>query len=287
MVGCGHTQCTVASGWRVCDLCGLVVGQEYEQVEWVPGIGDSRQRVSENTAWQPQQQTTVTTSLQRVHAGLGRPTRTKTLICGRDLISDICNRPELAFGSGVEASAIEIFQCARDEYHRCRGKGRMALVLACISLACMSCSVGVSDAEILDAASLDPKYRKNLNLQKKVVQTLYHRKNGHVIAQPNAGDYCVRICRIMNVSPQVTRLISQQAVRVAALEHLNAKSCRMIVAVSIIFLVRKRNLKIDISKLCHAMSMTRPTLIKWYTDASQNPSLKAVRRMINRIDTSL
>jgi transcription initiation factor TFIIIB Brf1 subunit/transcription initiation factor TFIIB len=249
-------------------------------VEWIPGINDVRQRASHSIEEFHICGTTVgEKQLDKIHKGLTGGNRQRVFEDGREFIKNVCN--DLCIGEAVIAEALLIFSVVREEHGRWRGSRRIGILIACVSIACQQLSIGVTDDAILKLQRVKQP-SKTMNAQKKYVIMMLHN-SGIVVYQAKAETYCLRICHNLGFNKDLSKMVSSQAKRISRMEHLNAKSCNMIVAVSVLFLIEKHNLSIQIERLCTMVNITRPTLIKWYAEAAMR-SISYTRHFIQTID---
>lgn len=263
---CKHERSEDVDGFCVCCTCGVVLTSVPNAMEWIAGINDVRQRASNaNEEWQLGGTTVGTKTLERFHLGLSGGNKQRVYAEGREFIKNVCT--DLQVGDAVEAEALCIFSHVHEQHKRWRGAKRMGILIACVSIACQKFSVGITDAIILKLERVNQP-SKTMNAQKKQVLTILH-KIGVTIHQPNASEYCYRVCYDLGFNSDLTRIVSMNAAKIAKMEHINARSCNMIVAVSVLFLIEKYNLSISINKLCKMVNVTRPTLVKWYAEATE------------------
>lgn len=287
MDDCTHEQCDQVDGFRVCCTCGLVVSNVPQDVEWQLGANehgerDVRQRASTTSSiWESCGSIVGDKSLQRYQQGLSGANKERVFTAGCEFISDVCT--DLLLGKHVEFEATSIFSHVREQHSRWRGARRLGILIACVSIACQRLSVGISDAKILNLERVQQP-SKTMNAQKKQVLIILHQK-GVVVHQANASNYCLRVCSDLGFNKHVSRMVGAQAEKISKKEHLNARSCSMIVAVSVLSLIEKYNLCINIQQLCTMVNVTRPTLFKWYADASKR-DISITRKLIQSFDSS-
>ena len=286
-MNCTHQQCDQVDGFRVCCVCGLVVSNASPQdVEWQQGTNehggrDVRQRASNtDSIWESCGTIVGDKSLQRFQQGLSGFNKERVYVGGCEFISDICT--DLCLGKHVEFEATSIFSHVREQHSRWRGARRLGILIACVSIACQKLSVGISDAQILNLERVQQP-SKTMNAQKKQVLIILHQK-GVVVHQADAANYCLRVCSDLGFNKSVSRMVSAQAERISKMEHLNARSCSMIVAVSVLSLIEKYDLCTNIQQLCTMVNVTRPTLFKWYADASRR-DVSLTRKLIQSFDS--
>eukprot|EP00966_Prymnesium_polylepis_P330088 7385749-Prymnesium_polylepis.1 len=264
-IECDHKKYEKIDGFNVCRHCGCVMDAVPEAIEWVPGIDDVRQRGSNaDEAWHVGGTVVGDKKLERIHQGLSGGNKQRVYAEGRDFIKYVCT--DLRVGDAMEAEALHIFSVVREQHGRWRGAKRMGILIACVSIACQKFSIGVTDATILKLKRVNQP-TKTMNAQKKQVLVMLH-KSGVVVGQANAETYCLRVCSDLGFNTDLSKMVSAQAKRISKLEHLNARSCNMIVAVSVLFLIEKFTLSINVQHLCRTVNVTRPTLVKWYAEAS-------------------
>ena len=279
---CDHEQCDIIDGFRVCTHCGCVMGAVPVAMEWVPGIDDVRQRASNaDEAWHVGGTVVGDKKLERIHQGISGGNKQRVYAEGREFIQSVCT--DLNVGGAVEAEALYIFSVVRENHSRWRGARRVGILISCVSIACQKFSVGVTDAAILKLERVNQP-SKTLNSQKKHVLTMLH-KSGMTVDQANAETYCFRVCSDLGLNSNLSNMVSVQAKRISKMEHLNARSCNMIVAVSVLFLIEKYNLSINVESLCRTVNVTRPTLIKWYAEASVR-SVSYTRQFVQAVDSA-
>ena len=284
---CAHEQCDQVDGFQVCCMCGLVVSNASPQdVEWLQGtnhhgVRDVRQRASNTgSIWESCGTIVGDKSLRRFQQGLTGFNKERVYVLGCELISDICI--DLCLGKHVEFEATSIFSNVREQHSRWRGARRLGVLIACVSIACQKLSVGISDAKILNLQRVQQP-SKTMNAQKKQVLIILHQK-GVIVHQADASSYCLRVCSDLGFNKSVSKMVSAQAEKNSKLEHLNARSCSMIVAVSVLSLIEKYNLCINIQKLCSVVNVTRPTIFKWYADATGR-DMSWTRKLIQSLDS--
>jgi len=279
---CNHKKCDIIDGFSVCCNCGCVMGVVPKEMEWVPGIDDIRQRAS-NAAdpWNVGGTFVGDKRLEKVHQGISGGNKQRVYAEGRDFIKNVCT--DLQIGIVVESEALHIFDIVRDQHARWRGARRMGILIACVSIACQKFSIGVTDATILKLERVNQP-SKTMNYQKKHVLTMLH-KSGVTVDQANAETYCLRVCSEIGFNGDLSKIVSAQAKRISRMEHLNARSCNMIVAVSVLYLIEKFTLSINVDNLCRIVNVTRPTLIKWYAEASTR-SMSFTRQFVHAIDST-
>lgn len=282
-INCGHSVREVIEGRNVCSHCGFVFDVVPESIEWWSGTDDVRQRASSISDTLGTNGSTVGDKrLVHLQKGLTGGNKQRVFTEGRDFIMNVCS--DLCVGEAVETEALHIFSIVREQHGHWRGSKRMGTLIACVSIACQKFSIGMTDATILKLQRVNQP-SKVMNMQKKHVLTALH-KSGVIIDRANAETYCYRVCSDLGFNRELLKLVSTQAKRISKMEHLNARSCNMIVAVSILFLIEKYNLSIQISKLCRIVSVTRPTLVKWYAEAAVR-SLSCTRSIIQSLDSSI
>lgn len=280
-IECDHKQYDTINGFRVCCDCGCVVCSVPEAVEWVPGIDDVRQRASNvDEPWHVGGTVVGDKRLERVHLGLSGGNKQRVYAEGREFIKNVCT--DLNVGDAVEAEALHIFSVVREQHGRWRGARRVGILISCVSIACQKFSIGITDASILRLERVNQP-SKTMNSQKKHVLVMLH-KSGMTVNQANAETYCLRVCSDLGFGSELSKMVSAQAKRISKMEHLNARSCNMIVAVSILFLIEKYNLSINVGLLCRMVNVTRPTLVKWYSEASAR-SVSHSRQFVHAIDS--
>lgn len=281
-VQCRHTLRDDIEGFEVCRDCGTVLCQVTRSIEWIPGVLDTRQRASiiSDEDWHDNGTCVGDKSLQRFHLGLSNGNKKRVYSDGREFIKNVCT--DLNIGDAVESEALSIFCHLREQHGRWRGTRRIGVMIACVSLACQKLSVGISDATILNLQRVQQP-SKTMNTQKKQVLVVLHKK-GYIIDQAQASECCYRICGELGLNNHLSRIVSMYASKVSKLEHLNARSCNMIVAVSLLFFLEKNNLSMRMEQLCKRVCVTRPTLIKWYAHASQR-NISMARGVIQSLDT--
>ena len=278
---CEHKKCDIIDGFSVCTQCGCVMGSVPEAMEWVPGINDVRQRASTtDEAWHVGGTVVGDKKLQRIHQGISGGNKQRVYAEGRDFIKSVCT--DLHVGNAVEAEALHIFNVVREQHSRWRGARRLGILISCVSIACQKLSIGVTDAAILKLERVNEP-SKTMNSQKKHVLTMLH-KSGMTVDQANAETYCLRVCSDLGFSSDLSKMVSAQAKRISKMEHLNSRSCKMIVAVSVLFLIEKYNLSIGVDNLCRMVNVTRPTLVKWYAEASAR-SVSYTRQFVQAVDS--
>jgi transcription initiation factor TFIIIB Brf1 subunit/transcription initiation factor TFIIB len=280
-IECEHKHCSTIDGFSVCNNCGCVVCSVPVAMEWVPGIDDIRQRCSAaDEAWHVGGTTVGTKKLEKIHQGISGGNKQRVYAEGREFIKNVCT--DLNVGHAVETEALDIFGVVREQHGRWRGARRVGILIACVSIACQKFSIGVTDSTILKLERVNQP-SKTMNAQKKHVLIMLH-KSGMVIDQASAETYCLRVCSELGLNSDLSKMVSAQAKRISKMEHLNARSCNMIVAVSVLFLVEKYNLSINVDNLCKIVNVTRPTLVKWYAEASVR-SVSYTRQFIQVIDS--
>ena len=278
---CDHKRCDIIDGFSVCCHCGAVMCVVPQAMEWVPGIDDVRQRASAaDEAWYVGGTVVGDKSLESIHQGISGGNKQRVYAEGRDFIKDVCT--DLRVGEAVEAEALHIFGVVREQHGRWRGARRMGILIACVSIACQKFSIGVTDAAILKLERVNQP-TKTMNSQKKHVLVMLH-KSGVTVDQANAETYCLRVCSDLGFNGDLSKMVSAQAKRISKIEHLNARSCNMIVAVSVLFLIEKFTLSISVDHLCRMVNVTRPTLVKWYAVASAR-SVSYTRQFMQAIDS--
>lgn len=280
-IECDHKKCETIDGFSVCCHCGCVMDVMPVAVEWVSGVDDVRQRGSNaDEAWHVGGTVVGDKKLERIHQGLSGGNKQRVYAEGREFIKNVCT--DLCVGDAVEAESLYIFSIVREQHGRWRGAKRVGVLIACVSIACQKFSVGVTDATILKLKRVNQP-SKTMNSQKKHVLVMLH-KSGVVVDQANAETYCLRVCSDLGFNTDLSKMVSAQAKRISSMEHLNARSCNMIVAVSILFLIEKFNLSINVEHLCRIVNVTRPTLVKWYAEASAR-SVSYTRQFVIAIDS--
>lgn len=278
---CEHKKCDIIQGFRVCTHCGCVMSSVPEAMEWIPGINDVRQRASNaDEAWHVGGTVVGDKNLERIHKGITGGNKQKVYAEGREFIRSVCT--DLRVGNAVEAEALYIFTVVQEQHSRWRGARRMGILISCVSIACQKFSIGVTDAAILKLERVNQP-SKTMNYQKKHVLTILH-KSGITVDQANAETYCLRVCSELGFNSDLSNMVSAQAKRISNMEHLNARSCHMIVAVSVFFLIEKYNLSISVNNLCRILNVTRPTMVKWYAEASARP-VSYTRRFVHAVDS--
>lgn len=278
---CEHKQCETIDGFSVCTHCGCVMCSVPEAMEWVPGINDVRQRASNaDEAWHVGGTVVGDNKLKRIHQGITGGNKQRVYAEGREFIKSVCT--DLHVGDAVEAEALYIFTVVREQHSRWRGARRVGILISCVSIACQKFSIGVTDAAILKLERVNQP-SKTMNFQKKHVLTMLH-KSGMTIDQAKAETYCLRVCSDLGFNSDLSKIVSAQAKRISKMEHLNARSCNMIVAVSVLFLIEKYTLSIRIDNLCRMLNVTRPTLVKWYAEASAR-SVSYTRQLVQAVDS--
>lgn len=279
-IQCDHKTYELIDGFNVCCNCGCVLCSAPVEMEWISGVDDTRQRASNaSEEWHVGGTTVGDKRLEKLHQGISGGNKQRVFAEGREFIQNVC--ADLCVGATVESEALHIFSIVREQHGRWRGTRRLGILIACVSIACQKLSVGVTDPTILNLERVKQP-SKTMNLQKKHVLMILH-KAGVVIEQANADTYCIRICSELGFNRDLSKMVSSQAKRISNKEHLNARSCNMIVAVSILFLIEKYNLSIQVEQLCILLNVTRPTLIKWYAEASSR-SVSYSRHFVQSID---
>lgn len=290
MEDCTHPFTVVdeREGCDVCVHCGAVVCSGLTRpVEWTSS-DDCRQRGSvphAGDAWPEgdMHSNVGIQSLQRFQMGLVNKNKVRVFAQGRDYIVDVCTY--LNVGSAVQKEALDMFAMLKGYHLKWRGARRIGVLLACISLTCQKLSVGVTDRDILSCPRV-MQPTKVMNSQKKMVLMILHEQCNVRIRNASASSYCTRICNDMGFTPELTQMVSKKAERISLMEHMNARSCGMIVAVSIIYIVDRHGLLVDINQLCRVTQVTRPTVVKWYAEATQK-KLADTRAIINNLDSRL
>ena len=274
LVPCDHHTCDEVDGFRVCCDCGLVISAAApKEVEWrLPSsssdtqTADVRQRASNTgSEWDHMGTLVGDKSLQKMQHGLCKTNQLRVYTQGCEFICNVCT--DLQVGTQVESQALEYFWYVRDQHARWRGARRIGILIACVSIACQRLSVGISDAMILKLDRVKQP-TKTMNAQKKAVLLSLHT-NGITIQNADASHYCLRVCADLGFDKNFSQLVSTQVQKISKMEHLHSRSCGMIVAVSILHLIETYNLSVSIKKLCKIINVTRPTLFKWYADASK------------------
>lgn len=279
-IECEHKRCDTIDGFRVCCNCGCVVCSVMEVMEWVPSIDDARQRASNaDEAWHVGGTVVGDKKLERIHQGISGGNKQRIYSEGREFIKSVCT--DLHIGQAVETEALDIFSIVREQHGRWRGTRRLGILISCVSIACQKFSIGLTDASILKLERVKQP-SKTMNSQKKHVLSMLH-KSGMTVHQANAETYCLRVCSDLGFNSDLSKMVSAQAKRISRMEHLNSRSCNMQVAVSVLFLIEKYNLSINVDHLCQTVNVTRPTLIKWYAEASVRP-VSYTRRFVQLID---
>jgi transcription initiation factor TFIIIB Brf1 subunit/transcription initiation factor TFIIB len=280
-IECEHKECDIIDGFSVCTNCGCVMCAVPEAIEWVPGIDDVRQRASNaDEAWHVGGTVVGDKKLDRIHKGVSGGNKQKVYAEGREFIKSVCT--DLRVGDAVEAEALHIFNIVREQHSRWRGARRVGILISCVSIACQKFSIGVTDSAILNLERVHQP-SKTMNAQKKHVFTMLH-KSGMTVDQANAETYCLRVCSDLGFNSDLSKIVSAQAKRISKMEHLNARSCNMIVAVSVLFLIEKYNLSISVYNLCRMVNVTRPTLVKWYAEASAR-CVSYTRQFVQAVDS--
>lgn len=282
---CTHSETTLQNtdGGEVCCLCGAEIGRILEPIEWVPGIGDVRERAT--VSYESDADCDHDPSGGHVHKSwTHRATRGRNKVYreGKKFIRSVCD--DLQLSCALAHEALSIFRVVRTEHGRWRGARRIGVMIACISLACQKLSVGISDRDILENPRVKQP-RKTMNAQKKVVLQLLHERLSQQISQPKASEFCFRICALMGIHHPVDIMVSVTCDRLSSREHLQARSCSVIVAVSLLYVSEKHDMSINISRLCECVHVTRPTLTKWYAEAMER-DMSASRQMLSQIDSS-
>jgi len=250
-------------------------------MEWVAGINDVKQRASAaDEGWYVGGTVVGDKKLERIHKGITGGNKQRVYAEGRDFIKSVCT--DLHVGDAVEAEALDIFSVVQEQHSRWRGAKRVGILISCVSVACQKFSIGVTDAAILKLERVNQP-TKTMNSQKKHVLTMLH-KSGMTVHQAQAETYCLRICSALGFSSELSKMVSAQAKRISKMEHLNARSCNMIVVVSVLFLTEKYNLSIAVDNLCRMVNVTRPTLVKWYAEASAR-SVSYTRQFVQSVDS--
>ena len=283
LFSCEHEVTQVEGGFHVCCKCGIVLGRDLQQVEWIPGVDDTRQRASNviEQDWDYMGTIVKVKGIDKVHLGQSVNNSARIYHEGRQYLRQLC--ANLQTGSAVEEEALSIFHRVKDLHARWRSGKRVGVAIACLSLACQKLSAGISDATILRSPTVNQPSRV-MNAQKKHVLTCLHKRHGELIQQPDACQFCVTICKRMGFTPELQRMVRIESRRISHLEHLNARSAPMIVAVSILYIIEKNDYIANIDKLCRAIEVTRPTLIKWYAEASRR-DMAASRIIIQNLDS--
>jgi transcription initiation factor TFIIIB Brf1 subunit/transcription initiation factor TFIIB len=279
---CNHTARENFEGHELCRECGIILSVLTTDIEWIPGINDVRERGSSGAEdWHPTGTCVGDKSLKRLHMGMSNGNKARVYFEGRDIISNVCT--DLQIGNAVQSEALSLFSCVEEQHGRWRGAKRLGILIACVSLACQKLSVGISDASILQLQRVQQPTRV-INSAKKQVLIVLH-KNGQTIDQATASEFCFRICVEMGFQKNITTKISRHAARISKMEHLNARACNMIVAISILFFVEKSSLTLNIMKLCHTVRVTRPTLVKWYAEGSKR-DMSITRTILHQLDSA-
>ena len=180
-------------------------------------------------------------------------------------IEELCHYLHLS--NSVCNQAVEMM---RDVRKNCdgvwRGNRRVALRAACLSIACKDMSVGINDTEIIKHPTVKLSV-KCLNKQKKMILMSQHaRKNSAYKADDKYTEFGRRFCSRLGFDYKLTNVICGRAESLARKPRLQSKQSNMILAVTVIHVVRT-SIFVSIEELCQATGVTAPTLAKWYAEA--------------------
>jgi len=289
---CSHltTYFCQRDGHDVCADCGFVFPAVGKSIEWIPSIDDERQRGDAPLADTDDEEEISTnvgiSSLvpyQYSIASKGSYSKRKVYKDGQMFIRHVCQ--DLNLNSAVEIEALNIFRVMKSQFCAWRGTRRVGVQIAAISLACQQLSIGMTDAEILKAERVRQP-AKVMNLHKKLVMQVLHSHNRSMIPdRPAPSEYAMRLCDQLGLESNLRRVISNTCLRVAMLDHMTSRAPAVIVAVSILHVLEKHNLSMNISELCKVVSVTRPTLVKWYSHACMRDTVTS-RLAIQKLEAS-
>lgn len=280
---CKHATCHASEGFVVCCECATVVGLETQDVEWIPGVDDGRQRASRpDEDWHVNGSRVGDKRLQKLHQGLSGGSKQRVYAEGRDFIRDVC--VDLNLSDVVQAEALYIFSHVRDEHAGWRGAKRIGTLVACVSVACQKLSVGVKDAAILNLERVRQP-AASVNKQKTLLLTILFKK-GIVVKPACASTYSYRVCYRLGFSTQISHMVSVICAKVSRMERLNGRPPDMMVAMAVLYLVEARNLCLDVDALCGALGVKRNTLVRWYAEfIESNGNLAYARHFVESIDS--
>lgn len=271
---CHHTSTTEAHGDVVCLCCGAVVGRTMSELaEWY-GNDDARCRsefVSGGgpiaaAAELPASFIGGCTVVARLQARLNSQKR-KRAYDADAAIEEVCRVLNLSDDvARVSARMLDIV--INETGIMWRGARRNGAVGACVSLACASLSVGITEIEIAACPFVSIPLR-TLHKHIKVIRILTHNHGAvhHIGDRPQ--EYCKRFCAELGYFDDVRDRVCRMAERFALLPHMHARSCKAIAAVSTMHVAATRNLSISVTDLARTADVRKSTLVKWYADAVQ------------------
>lgn len=192
-------------------------------------------------------------------------------------------------GEHATQRASILLRLVRPEHSKLRGDRRIAIRLACLSVACRHLSLGVSDREICEAGGIGGKPVRVLNRHRRIViERLYSmtcdRTGGRESADDggdddketapttivNAREYCVRFCGRLHLSMEYTTKIKRIAERLQSLEHMRHCKCVSIICASIVFFCEANGLRVSVKRLCEVADTSRVTIARWLQKASKD-----------------
>lgn len=275
-----HTENDDRNGHCVCVSCGAILHANFSaSMDWIPNVGDGRQR-GNNTVDSDDEITYVgQQSLQRYQYGLYKNSA-KIYEDAKHFIQQICDCLRLTDFIGTYA--YKIFKFVRHEHGTCRGRRKIGMIIACISISCQIHNVGITDGELLNC-KLVQQTAKTMNSQKRIVLESLHKHNMLITERPNAAECSFRICNVMGLPHTLSINVSKLSGKLQYVLFMQSKSLAMIIGCSILHVVSKHELNINITTLCNLLDVTRPTLIKWYSEFLNKCNSDA-RQLIKLID---
>lgn len=203
-------------------------------------------------------------------------------------------------GEHAARRAAVLLRLVRAEHIKLRGDRRIALRLACLSIACRHLSLGVSDREICVAGGIGGKPVRVLNRHRRIVIEKLHNialtgemddnnDSGAEVQETapttivSAREYCVRFCGRLHLNSEHTSKIKRIAERLQSLDHMRHCKCVTIICASIIFFCEANSLRVSITRLCEVADTSRVTIARWLQKAS-NETLEDCRARIALVD---
>lgn len=274
-------------GHHVCVDCGALVSPVMRAIEWVPNIDDARQRCSQaNDESDDDVEGTcvgVTTLVPYQYGINSKNSKRRVYENGKSFVREVC--VSLNLSNATQEEALRILRNMKDTLSTWRGSRRIGIIISCISLACNQLSIGVTDAEILNSPLVN-QTAKVMNTHKKIVQNILYKSKRRIPRQADAAEYCLRICQLLNLDIKLVMAVQNACRKATQRSDMEGKAPNVIVAVSILHVLERHNLAIDIMRLCDTVRVTRPTLVKWYSQACYR-DLVDTRQSIQKMDTSL
>jgi transcription initiation factor TFIIIB Brf1 subunit/transcription initiation factor TFIIB len=256
------------NGVTVCNICGVAKPIFNAYAEW---RNPDQERCDTVAAWYSDASSNVQAGtsisgnglLSKMNRSLTRYSR--TIEEDKFRIEELCHHLNLS--KSVCLGAVNMMcDVRRNGEGVWRGNRRIALRAACLSITCRNMNVGISDREIVGHASVNLPI-KCLNKQKKMIIMMQHaHKSTTIISGEQYTEFGRRFCSRLGFDCKLTDVICRKADSLARKPRLQSKQSNMILAVTVIHVIRASTL-VSTEDLCQVTGVTHPTLTKWYADA--------------------